>query len=222
MLKPLIQNEIKRRVSSGGAIDDLFNKLGIPIQYREALFEHIRPMIEMNLEGYISSTLEPIRDLFKVAINEKLKSVIKKGHINGMIKHVSGNVKLETYKNLNYRVIKTNFNLILGDSVTIFEFEDLNEFRPFYDIKNTLRSVYLPISSNLFIYGTKNNSEPKFEILNEMSAKCSSDFFIACEINSDFSSLQALIGQNCALLTDAERQQILEEVIAEQISQLSP
>ncbi|WP_210511736.1 DUF4238 domain-containing protein [Pantoea ananatis] len=222
MLKSLIQNKIQQGVSNGGVFDDLFNQLSIPSQHREALFEHIRPMIEINIEGYINSISEPIKFFFKEAINERLKTTIKRGHINGMIRHVSKNAKLEDYKDLNYRVINTNFNLILSDSVVIFDFEGLNEFKPFYDIKNTLKSVYLPISSNLFIYGTKDNSEPKLDILNEMSAKCSSDFFIACDISSDFSSLQGLIGQNCALLTDAEMKQILEEVIAEQMSQLYP
>lgn len=222
VIKPLIKNKIQVGVSNSGYIDDLFNQLSIPSQHREALFEHIISIIEMNLEGNMNSILETIRELFNEAINKKLKSVIKKGHINGMIKHVSKSAKLEVYKNLNYRVINTDFNLILGDSVVIFEFEGLNEFKPFYDLKNTLKSVYLPISSNLFIYGTKDNSEPKSDILNEMIAKCSSDFFIACEIISDFSSLQGFIGQNCDLLTDAEMKQILEEVIAEQMSQLSP
>jgi hypothetical protein len=222
VLKPLIQNTVQQRVTNGGFIDDLFNQLDVPSQHREALFEHIRPMIEMKLDDNINAILEPIKGSFKEAINERLKGVIKKSHINGMIKHVSKSAKHEEYKNLNYRVINTNFNLILGDSVVIFEFEGINEFKPFYDIKNTLKSVYLPISSNLFIYGAKDNSEPKLDILNKMVAKCSSEFFIACEISSDFSSLQGLIGQNCSLLTDAEMKQILEEVIAEQMSQLSP
>ncbi|WP_223563860.1 hypothetical protein [Pantoea agglomerans] len=218
VLKPLIEKELKRSILNGSVIADVFDNLGIPKQNRDALFEHILPMIEINIESYINSVIEPIKNSFKLSVNEKLKSAIKEGHINGMLMNTSKNPKLEVYEKLNYSVIKTNFNLILGDSIVFFEFENLREFKPFYDIKNNLNSVYLPISSNLFVFGTKNNSEPKIEIFNEMGAKCSSEFFIASEISSDFSTLQHHIGKNCDLLTDTEMQNILNNVIAEQMS----
>lgn len=222
VLKPIVQNELKKIFNTVGAIDNLMSNLDVPGEHRELLVKNIPIMLEMHLENYITSNLEPIRGMFKLAVDQHLKGVVKKGHINGMIRNISENMKVEAYKNLNYRVISTDFSLILGDSVVFFEFDGLKEFKPFYDVKNTLKSVYLPISSNLFIYGSEDNTVPKLEIINEMSAKCSSDFFIACEKKSHFSSIQGLIGKNCTLLTDDEMHEILKEIIAEKMLQLSP
>ncbi|MFV9669364.1 DUF4238 domain-containing protein [Pantoea sp. KXB25] len=219
VLNSLILNELKKKFLKGGIIDNVFNNLEIHGQDRDALFERILPMIEVNIEHYLKFSIEPIKNSFKLAVNERLKDVIKKGHIDGMLKPVSENKKLKIYESLDYGIINTDFSLILSDSMVIFEFENIKDFKPFYDIKNTLKSVYLPISANILIYGTKDNSVPNLKVINEMSAKCSSDFFIASEISSDFSSLQHYIGKNCALLTDSEMKIILKDVIREQLSQ---
>ncbi|WP_336778249.1 DUF4238 domain-containing protein [Pantoea sp. USHLN256] len=218
IIKPLILKEIERRAYTGGAIDDLFEKMGIPEQFRQTMFDVIRPLLESNLEHHLNSCMAPIRESFSLAINTQLKNVIKKGHVSGMINFPQDNKKLEIYKDLDFQIIKTDFDMILGDSIVLFEFDNMEEFKPFFDIKNSLRAIYFPISSDILIYASKNNYQPKLNILNEMSAKCSNEFFIAAENNPYFAKFQSLIGTNCALLTDAEMQLILAEVIQEEAS----
>lgn len=221
VIKPLIKNEISKNINSGGILGNLFDNMKVPIQYREMLSEQILPLVNANLDQNLNVYMERIKESFNLEISKRLKNVIKQGHINGMLKHVAENSKVDIYKGLNYKVIKTDFDVILGDSIIVFEFEDCEEFKPFYDVKNTLKAIYFPIETNIFIYASKDDSEAKLKILNEMIAKCSKDFFIASKSSEHLTELQRSIGNNCDLLTDSEIQQILDDVIQEQVAKFS-
>lgn len=220
MLEPILRAELNNKLDNSDEVDKLLIEGNAPKNQREKLKKEIRERAGIFVDVHMEKILITIKDAMEFNISKRFKDVVKKGHINGMTKGLNENNKVNIYKSLNYKIINTDFNILLSDSIVIFEMEGLSEFKPFYDTKDILKAIYFPISSNLLIYAFTNEDDPKLSVLNEMSAKCSKDFFIACEDSPYFELMQKCIGINCQLLTESEMHTILNDVIQETMSKI--
>ncbi len=220
VLEPILRAELNNKLFNGGEVDKLLIEKNIPKKNKKKLKNEMREKIGVFIDVYMEHILTTIKDAMDFNISKRFKDVVKKGHINGLTRGMNENNKVNIYSSLNYKIINTDFNILLSDSIVIFEMEGLSEFKPFYDTKDILKAIYFPISSNVLIYAFRNEDDPKLSVLNEMSAKCSKDFFIACEDSPYFEQMQKSIGKNCQLLTESEMHTILNNVIQEKLSEI--
>lgn len=220
VLEPLLRTELNNKLSTKDAVNKILKENNVPKGLRKEMQGKFRSLVEQYIDIYIDQILSAIKDAIEFNIREKFASVVKKGHINGLLEGLKNNNKVDIYKSLKYQIVKTDFPMLLSDSIVIFELGNCVEFKPFYDTTENLKAIYFPISSNLLIYASTDGNNPKLDVLNEMAAKCSKEFFIACEDSSYFGRMQKFIGKNCQLLTESDMQKILNEVIHEQMSRI--
>lgn len=135
-----------------------------------------------------------------------LSEIIRKAHIKHLKEKPFSESKVEDYSALNWFVIVVKSSLILSDAGCIFEAVGKRRFKGFDDNKENLINVFLPLSSQKLLVGSKYRILPSFDIklLNKVSACYSYDQFISSENSPDRLKLSSLIGSWATLLTDKE------------------
>lgn len=139
-------------------------------------------------------------------IKKDLPELIKKAHINRLKDKPTIENKVEDYSELNWFAVSVKNSLILSDAGCIFEVIGKRRFKTFDDSKENLINVFLPLTCQKILIGSKYRILPGFDIklINKASACCSYDLFISSENSTDKLKLSQLIGTWATLLTDEE------------------
>ncbi len=150
-------------------------------------------------------------------IKSDLPEIIKKAHINRLKGKPVIENKIEDYSGLSWFVISVKTSLILSDAGCLFEVVGKRRFRLFDDSKENLINVFLPLSSQKLLVGSKYRILPNFGInlLNKVAACCSYDLFISSENSTDRLKLSNLIGSWATLLTDGEIEFYINRIFGE-------
>ncbi len=92
-------------------------------------------------------------------------------------------------------VLKSQNCLILGDTICFFENQG-GGFSPFDD--NSIKNIYMPISSHKLLVGFKGNLSPTINFLeiNSQNARCCYNSFVCSQKSDEIQSLVNLIGEN--------------------------
>lgn len=137
------------------------------------------PNLLLNFPPELSSIIQDLKSMFE----KILPNALKAGHINALMMDQTVITRLEKYSKLKFKVFNClENNLILGDSIVLFETENSKySFGSIWEKGIEIKRAYLPISSSKIIVGSleKDDFDIDFSILNEEIAKCSSEFFIA-------------------------------------------
>ncbi|WP_139534719.1 DUF4238 domain-containing protein [Escherichia coli] len=197
-IKELLQNEL--------------NKLPIPAslheQYNSMFFDNVQLWLPNAAEKMLS-TLVP---KFEQEIISKIPEIVKKVQLDVLVS--SEDKKSNIYKNMHYKVLKTNQSLILGDSIVIFEVSGERKFKPFYERNDDLKCIYIPLDSYSLLYATPNpEDKPNVDGINKAIAQCSFDFFISKFHSDECQIFRSEIGKNAFIVTTEYIDEILSKII---------
>ncbi|MEF5776100.1 DUF4238 domain-containing protein [Escherichia coli] len=198
-IKELLQNEL--------------NKLPILAslheQYNSMFFDNVQLWLPNAAEKMLS-TLVP---KFEQEIISKIPEIVKKVQLDVLVS--SEDKKSNIYKNMHYKVLKTNQSLILGDSIVIFEVSGERKFKPFYESNDDLKCIYIPLDSYSLLYATPNpEDKPNVDGINKAIAQCSFDFFISKFHSDECQIFRSEIGKNVFIVTTKYIDEILSKIIA--------
>lgn len=197
-IKELLQNEL--------------NKLPIPAslheQYNSMFFDNVQLWLPNAAEKMLSTLVAK----FEQEIISKIPEIVKKVQLDVLVS--SEDKKSNIYKNMHYKVLKTNQSLILGDSIVIFEVSGERKFKPFYESNDDLKCIYIPLDSYSLLYATPNpEDKPNVDGINKAIAQCSFDFFISKFHSDECQIFRSEIGKNAFIVTTEYIDEILSKII---------
>ena len=175
-------------------------------------------LIDQNKAAYVTQA-----GLFRKILRHDLEKLIKGSHIKALKTSIAPDVKIERYKHLIYKVVSTSKDnpVILGDSIVIFRTENAKLYKTFLEKSDKLLAVYLPISSNQVLVGSKYSYNIFPTDIQEAAARCSLEYFIA-DANTDRNrTLQTIIGSNAQLLSQEKMKSMIETAFSEKESSVN-
>lgn len=154
-------------------------------------------------------------ETYMAAIREVMPRAMKEGHIKSLAKNLIPPTRAGDYGRMRWFVRRTERPIILGDCGCLFETGGARRFTPLDDKDDDLVNIYLPISSDRVLIGTRySTAQPmNVKVINKAIAKCSREFFVCSESSADKASLQLSLGAWAALFTDEQREQLIRETL---------
>lgn len=191
-------------------------KYQFPKEQKQLLIDLVRA----NAPDLVEELLPHMQGVFNVLINNVktiLPIAIKEGHIKALLKDPAPESRSLAYETLSWFVRESPIPLILGDISCFFETEEQRRFKPLNDKGDRILNVFLPISTNKLLVGTKhsNGTAVDFGSVNEAMAKCSYEYFVASTTNPENGRLASCIGEWGGVLTQQEMETILMDIIAD-------
>ena len=128
---------------------------------------------------------------------------IKSGHIKALRENVNSGIRVEVFESFHWELQLCDFDLVLGDSGTVFESVQHQRFIPLCELDD-IAKVILPLSSNRALIGqrdtfTLDKITPQ---INQHLARCSCEQFVASSHSDEFRKLVPLIGADVALVPE--------------------
>jgi len=204
-IKSIVSKELKNR--------------GLPKILEENLIEKFQASSNL----MIRELEPPIRNLLrklKKELPDLLPKWTKNAHIKSLTKSIHPETRVQNYNQLNYTlVVVDDDDLILGDNGVILEVDSQRRFKTFWEKENNVINVFLPISKNQILVGTKSPeiSPISIKTIKETTASCSREFFVASKRTEQNEILQGVISERADLFTDEELNQIIDTWIADEI-----
>jgi Protein of unknown function (DUF4238) len=193
---------------------------GRPISQEQ--MEQLWIIIEPILPAYFDQErgmIEVMRDEFIKQIKGILPYALREGHIKSLARRLVPRIRADDYASLNWSVVESDCSLILGDIGCLFEVAGEVRFKSLDDKGDEIKNIYLPISSNRILIGTSGfiSGQINFEEINNAIVHCSRDFFVYSAFSEEKESLISDLGKDSKYLTDAEVEQLINQLI-EQIN----
>lgn len=150
---------------------------------------------------------------FANAVRQEAPEMIKGAHISALSENLLPEQRKRRYSELQWYSCETAGDLILGDVGCFFEVAGDKRFISFDMKGDAIFNIWLPISSNHILVGTKSKSAPPIEtdLLNEAVAKLSRDYYMASQDKPEFRSLQPLLGTKCEMTSEEDLDKIIEK-----------
>jgi hypothetical protein len=202
----------------------------IPSRSLEVLLIGVQPLIEQKIESDLPRKIESdlaslldnlsiITERIKAELMPIIKDAIKAGHIKALKKSIAPLEKIRWYQNLQFCVFPSlSTNIPLGDSVLVFQVEGERQFKPFTQKDDRIEAIYLPLSSNLVLVGTKMGVTPDISKLPMAIAQCSLEYFISDSQNVINDNFHNHIGEKAYFLSEDQLDDVLTKAIDEIIS----
>lgn len=179
-----------------------------------------KPLTQLSmrlLPTFINGHKKEFRNLacaLQTTLMKRLRKEVKSAHINALKQPIAPTMKTKILGDLNYAVSSLNRNsLILGDSIILFHVEGIRPYKTFLDKTDRLKAIYMPLDSDNVLVGASRNFTVLPDNLEEVLARCSLEYFIAADNSWKNQKLQASIGADACLLTDAEMRAIMEDAL---------
>jgi hypothetical protein len=154
--------------------------------------------------------------VLRLALPRILKNAAKSGHIRTLKRSIAPELRVQRYTLLTYAVVKAiETPLILGDSVVLFDVQGPRRYKAFLDRDDTLNAVLLPLDPGRVLVGARDGFTGAPSGLREAIARCSLEYFIATENSCANELLRDQIGMDAALLTQAELEDMVNELMQE-------
>lgn len=200
--QPLIRAEIEKALEH----------LSLPRVQRQTFVDFLLKLASSETEEqqeFLESMMQPFFETAQTVIPKS----IKEGQIKALSQSVAPAPRAADYQNLKWYVRRANTDLILGDSGCFFEIDEKKGYRPLNDRFDTIRHVYLPISTNRMLVGCAEEAPPELDevSLNNAAASCSRDFFIGNKQSTDWIELQTSVRKTASLLSQDDVDQMLND-----------
>ncbi|MBV6271737.1 DUF4238 domain-containing protein [Alcaligenaceae bacterium CGII-47] len=190
-----------------------FKKRNIPDTLLPYALANIEPHLDNILLTAVAN-MSAITIQLRKALPSMLKNGSKTGHIKALKETVSPEIKAKTYEGLKFQLIETKESLmILGDSILIFQTAGTRKFKPFWEPKDILQAIYLPLSPHIVLVGTNSGHIPDVSLLPLAIAQCSLEFFIGHSEQSANDDLLAHMGESSYLLSQVQIEALLASSI---------
>jgi hypothetical protein len=188
-------------------------KYGIPMQYLPQIIEMAWPLLEKILPKTVSQ-VSGIAQQFRNSLPGALNETTKAGHVKGLQRTLAPESKVSRFSNLRFQVIEcTGSSLVLGDSILLFQVAGDRDFKPFYEGKDILLAVYLPLGPEQVLVGSRAALELDASLLRREIARSSLEYFISNEAPPEHSDIQLLVGDNAYLRSDDEIEKMVHELM---------
>lgn len=192
---------------------EALSKRGVPQNMRESMIQMCKPYIPVVM-NQLKAMLPKIATDLRAIMPKQLREAAKSGHIRGLKDVDSTEVRIKKYKDFEYTIADVpDSNLILGDSIVIFQVEGQTPYKTFLNKDTILKAVFLPLSPRRVLIGAREGNYSCPPDLQQAIARCSLEYFIAhknCDVNS---SLKEYIGEYAPILTKEQLEEIIEDVM---------
>lgn len=186
--------------AEGRAISDLI--AGHSKELAKALIRENRSVVEQAIEAHIGLQ------------KELLPGAVRLGFIDSMVRNWGADARLESFKGLNFFVVRSSTPLILGDTVAVFETGGERRFVPFVSAEDDLKTCYLPLSPDTALMACRNSNPPSFDAgqWNLIVARCSDDFIVSSiEISQEDRVLQEM-GKWAGVFSERQWRQLARQM----------
>jgi len=189
-------------------------KHGWPEGVRDLLLDLAPKMMPVLMQSYVGPMLPQLAKVLRERMPQVLKDAAKSGHIKGLKRAIAPEAKVQRYQSLTYSVVETGGpRLILGDSILIFAIDGVRRYKTLLEKDDTLLGVYVPIGGTRVLVGAPQLIGSLPVSLYEAIARCSLEYFISDEASDTNEALKEAIGTDAALLTRAEMEAIITDVL---------
>jgi Protein of unknown function (DUF4238) len=164
-----------------------------------------------------TNNYELVFPLLRDHLAARLNDLVKQAHIKALLDNLVSEPRIEHFQKFRWSVRRSPEPLILGDVCCLFDID--SRFKSLGGVQENIQRMYVPISSDCVIVASVTDELPTVDAveLNEASARVSRDYFICKERSPEMNRLQALLGTDSEILTKAEREQIMNEIIDESL-----
>jgi len=192
-----------------------FAKHQLPEELLDPIMQCIAPLFPSLIQQQ-RAQFPQLAALLRPALPKILKDAAKSGHIRTLKKSIAPELRVQRYTSLTYAVAKAvETPLILGDSVVLFDVQGPRRYKAFLDRSDTLNAVLLPLDPGRILVGARDGFTGVPSGLREAIARCSLEYFIATENSHANELLRDQIGTDAALLTQAELEDMVNEIMQE-------
>lgn len=169
------------------------------------------------LPNVIENQKQVLEDMCKYisgyAIKE-LPKIVKNTHNKALSEMSPSGIKVDRFKHLRWFVYKPTKQLILGDVGCLYEMDGKKRFGVIYNEAKRIKNIFLPLSSHCLLSGVSSSeSQFNFDVINEAIARCSQEYFVCSLHSNDFLKLHTMIGEDAAILSNDELEQIVDELM---------
>lgn len=191
-------------------------KRGIPEPLAEPIYELVKPILPQVLPRLLTQ-LPLILSQMRLQMPGALAGGAKRGQITVLKETLAPQLRVDRYRKLAYRVVKTpSASIPLGDSVVAFQTAGERPFKPTLEANDDLRGVYLPIAADTVVIGGQCAHSPLDPAnLRDMIVRCSLEFFVAKDPPGDTGHLTKDIGTYTGLLSSADINTLLAKVLGD-------
>ena len=170
------------------------------------------------LDSSIVEIVEAIQSQ-RAEITQSLDQIVKQAHIKTLLKNLVPEPRVDYYNQLYWYVRRSTEPLILGDVCCLFRVAN-SRYVSIAGPADGLDRVYLPIASDCVVVGSPKDEVPDIKVseLNEASARVSRNFFISAISSDEMIRLSNFIDTEADVLTGAEMEEIITEVLSEPFS----
>ncbi len=188
-------------------------KYGVPGKLLPQVMEMTKSLLEQALPETLSK-MSAFAAQFRRSLPTVLKGAAKSGHIRALVGTLAPESKVSRFVGLQFRVVRSSgVSLPLGDSVVLFHVAGERSFKPFFEGKDELLAVFLPLSPHLVLVGSTGSYELDFARLRREIARCALEHFISSGAPPEHSDLLPLIGENSYMLSTDQVEMMVSELI---------
>lgn len=188
-------------------------KLGIPIEYLPDIMELSEPLLEKALHCSISM-MSHFSVHFRNSLPTTMKEVVKSGHIKALTSTLAPESKVDRFRELQFRIISAyDIALPLGDSMVLYHMANKTSFKPFFEGKDELLGVFLPLSPHHVLVGSKGKYDFELSKLRQEIVGCSLEHFISSGPPSEYENLLPFIGKSANLLSNDQIKMMVNKLI---------
>lgn len=186
MDKPIEQSRMKAEIRK--TISEKFPQLGL--MERNRIETMLVEKIEKEFDSFMTQQTPQISTMLSKLATE-IQPMSKNAHVKALSSGLAPEKRIERLSELSW--IKISGDFILSDSV-VLAFCDGRE-KPYIlaDLEST-EAIFFPVTSNIGVWGARDDSVKLPQTFLEFSASCSRDFFVAKSKRNDLLTLRPLIG----------------------------
>jgi hypothetical protein len=149
------------------------------------------------------------------AIKERMVAAVKRGHLCALRQAIAPVRRVDWYERLNYCVVTSGEQLILGDSLVLFQIGNNRLYRPLCDKEDRLQAVCLPLEPAKVLTGVEPGAAIEVNGLRRGIARCSLEYFVAPEESEENRVLTTELGADADMLEASEVDEIVTELLKE-------
>ena len=208
---PYLERQLRRDPSSvRQSVSEMLTRRGLPQTVLQQ-FTHLSVAL---LPGFIKPLLPQFAAALRANLPTMLRDAAKSGHVRALKETVAPKPRTDRYKTLEYSVVEvTDESLILGDSPVLFRVQGPRPYKTFLEKDDDLSAVVLPLSPQQVLIGSNRCLGAPPSGLCQATARCSLEYFIAAERSEANILLGDMIGEDAVLLTRAQLEQIVTDVM---------
>jgi hypothetical protein len=195
------------------ALRDELQRLGLPKSLDEVLLSIAKPALP-ELARQMEPSITAMAQGLKEVLPDKMRLSIKSGHLKALRRSAAPPVKTLRYEQLMFSVVSfDDGDLVLGDSIIIFNVNGPQEYRTFLDREDELRAVFLPLAPSRMLIGAYGPYEVDILAARRAIVRCSLEFFVSARLCEEHKQLSQEIGLDADLLSQNELEAIVDKVI---------